>query len=156
MERQLGTLWLDHQQTRKMSLAGSGPMYAAYLLGQQMMHFFQHLYNFMTFEALEPNWDRLLEKMQAAPTIDRVILEHEAFLDIALRECMLTRPSILKQLEVLKSIGLAYVKLSQEFLSFEQLEVKPMNFKKSRRPVVDEVRLSLPSISSTVSCWGNS
>ena len=125
VERQLGTLWLDHQQTRKMSLAGSGPMYAAYLLGQQMMHFFQHLYNFMTFEALEPNWDRLLAKMQAAPTIDRVILEHEAFLDIALRECMLTRPRILKQLEVLKSIGLAYVKLSQEFLSFEQLEVKP-------------------------------
>ena len=33
---------------------------------------------------------------------------------------------------------------------------KPMNFKKSRRPVVEEVRESLPSISSTVSCWGNS
>ncbi|CAH7688572.1 Spc98 family-domain-containing protein [Phakopsora pachyrhizi] len=99
----------------------------------KMLSFIQSLYNFVCFEVLEKNYQKLERRLaEQVDTVDGLLKEHVDFLDTCLKECMLTNSKLLKIYQKLttacsmfssytshftksaNSFNLAFTKLSSE------------------------------------------
>ncbi|CEG44915.1 gamma-tubulin complex component 2 [Plasmopara halstedii] len=96
VERQLCDAWLNHQATKELSLrAALGP---SFCLRQRMLHFQQNFVYYMMFEVISPRWHDFQQKLVSAATVDDILEFQGEFLDICLKECLLTDPDLLRVL----------------------------------------------------------
>jgi gamma-tubulin complex component 2 len=73
-------------------------------LRQRMMHFIQNFMNHVMIEVLEPRWHQLEQDLKNAETVDVVKTLHNSFLDVCLRECLLTNlPQLTMLTELLET-----------------------------------------------------
>lgn len=94
IERCLGRVWVNQKGSKQ-------PMSEirttiAFSLRQRMLNFIQNYQHYMTFEAIEPNWCMMVDKIQSASTIDELLREHNDFIDRCLKDCMLTDLDVLR------------------------------------------------------------
>ncbi|KAG1842874.1 Spc98 family-domain-containing protein [Suillus subalutaceus] len=66
------------------------------LLRARMIALVQQILAFATFEVFEPNWCAPETKSAKATTVDQLLRGHIDFLDICLKECMLTSAELLR------------------------------------------------------------
>lgn len=75
---------------------------AVFVLRSRMLAFVQQLLAFVTYQVLEPNWQRLEKALGLGggrgkvATVDALLRAHEDFLDTCLKECMLTSSRLIK------------------------------------------------------------
>jgi len=107
VERKLLDTWLDHQVTKELNLRfAMGPTYG---LRHRMLHFVQNFVYYMMFEAIEPLWHDLEERMSNVKTVDEILKHHDEFLDSSLDRCLLTKQDLLKILtKLLKTCQLFF------------------------------------------------
>lgn len=79
-----------------------------------MLNFVQSLQYYMTMEVLEPNWLAMEKKLTAVATIDDVLQAHTDFLDISLRDCLLSDRNILRTVSRLMELCLHFSQHMQE------------------------------------------
>ncbi|KAF1778528.1 Gamma-tubulin complex component protein [Phytophthora cactorum] len=90
VERQLCDAWMNHQATKELSLrAALGP---SFCLRQRMLHFQQNFVYYMMFEVISPRWHDFQQQLASAGTVDDILEFQGEFLDICLKECLLTDP----------------------------------------------------------------
>ena len=63
-----------YDSTQSVCSHSEGGLKRAYGLCQRMMHFFHQYLLYVTFEVLEPHWLTLLRQLNAAETLDKVLL----------------------------------------------------------------------------------
>jgi gamma-tubulin complex component 2 len=68
----------------------------AWTLRARMLVFVQQLLYFCTMEVIEPNWAKLMKRLDEVKTVDQLMQHHVDFLDTCLKECMLTNAKLLK------------------------------------------------------------
>ncbi|KAI5813874.1 gamma-tubulin complex component protein [Pyronema omphalodes] len=68
----------------------------AWNLRARMLVFVQQLLYFCTMEVIEPNWAKLMKRLDEVKTVDQLMQHHVDFLDTCLKECMLTNSKLLK------------------------------------------------------------
>lgn len=94
-ERQLGDMWLEHQDDMWRSRTRDFDELERWKLRvskmrHRMLFFVQQVLAFVTGEVLEPNWRDLETKMAKAKTVDQFMRDHFEFLNTCRKECMLT------------------------------------------------------------------
>ncbi|KAG1843039.1 hypothetical protein F4604DRAFT_1908482 [Suillus subluteus] len=86
------------------------------LLTARMIALVQQILAFATFEVFEPNWCAPGTKSAKATTVDQLLRGHIDFLDICLKECMLTSAELLRaysRMTVTCSIFALYTSFTQ-------------------------------------------
>ncbi|XP_030832712.1 gamma-tubulin complex component 2-like [Strongylocentrotus purpuratus] len=96
VERILCNLWVLNKAAKQYTLHSSRWYAAAFALRQRMLHLVQNLQYYMMFEVIEPNWQIMETKLRQVSTIDDVLDIHTDFLNMCLKDCMLTDPELLK------------------------------------------------------------
>jgi gamma-tubulin complex component 2 len=117
LESQLSTCWQTHTRgfvwSHKSSASRSLEIWKrrVWTLRARMLVFVQQLLYFCTAEVIEPNWQKLMARLQDndqegsnAPTtgagvtgtVDELMQDHVDFLDTCLKECMLTNSKLLR------------------------------------------------------------
>ncbi|EEY58484.1 gamma-tubulin complex component, putative [Phytophthora infestans T30-4] len=106
VERQLCDAWMNHQATKELSLrAALGP---SFCLRQRMLHFQQNFVYYMMFEVISPRWHDFQQQLASAGTVDDILEFQGEFLDICLKECLLTDPDLLRVLTRLMMVCMAF------------------------------------------------
>ncbi|GLE06231.1 hypothetical protein PINS_up015473 [Pythium insidiosum] len=90
----LGDAWLTHQSVKE--LAVRAEFGRSFCLRQRMLHFQQNLLYYMTVEVISPRWHAFQRQLAAAETLDDILQHHVAFLDLCLKECLLSDPDLLR------------------------------------------------------------
>ncbi|XP_030382102.1 gamma-tubulin complex component 2 homolog isoform X2 [Scaptodrosophila lebanonensis] len=97
VERQLCKIWKENAITKKFSPHAAELYRSAFTLRQRMMNAIQNLEYYMMIEIIEPNWHIFIEKMKKVENVDNVLSLHQDFLDLCLKNCMLTESSHLNR-----------------------------------------------------------
>ncbi|RLN57004.1 hypothetical protein BBJ28_00017668, partial [Nothophytophthora sp. Chile5] len=106
VERQLCDAWLNHQATKELSLRSAlGP---SFCLRQRMLHFQQNFVYYMMFEVISPRWHDFQQQLATAGTVDDILEFQGEFLDICLKECLLTDPDLLRVLTKLMTVCMTF------------------------------------------------
>ncbi|RLN64304.1 hypothetical protein BBP00_00003556 [Phytophthora kernoviae] len=106
VERQLCDAWLNHQATKELSLRSAlGP---SFCLRQRMLHFQQNFVYYMMFEVISPRWHDFQQQLACAGTVDDILEFQGEFLDICLKECLLTDPDLLRVLTKLMTVCMTF------------------------------------------------
>lgn len=106
VERQLCDAWLNHQATKELSLRSAlGP---SFCLRQRMLHFQQNFVYYMMFEVISPRWHDFQQQLASAGTVDDILVFQGEFLDICLKECLLTDPDLLRVLTKLMTVCMTF------------------------------------------------
>ncbi|KAG7400522.1 Gamma-tubulin complex component 2 [Phytophthora boehmeriae] len=106
VERQLCDAWLNHQATKELSLRSAlGP---SFCLRQRMLHFQQNFVYYMMFEVISPRWHDFQQQLDCAGTVDDILEFQGEFLDICLKECLLTDPDLLRVLTKLMTVCMTF------------------------------------------------
>ncbi|KAG6957621.1 hypothetical protein JG687_00009878 [Phytophthora cactorum] len=106
VERQLCDAWMNHQATKELSLrAALGP---SFCLRQRMLHFQQNFVYYMMFEVISPRWHDFQQQLASAGTVDDILEFQGEFLDICLKECLLTDPELLRVLTRLMMVCMTF------------------------------------------------
>jgi len=110
VERELLDAWTTHMEALRL-LAKSKRRSAAkrarqrlgkaFALRHRMLHFAQSVTHYVMSEVVEARHAALLGRLGAAKTVDDMTTCHDAFLDLVLRECLLTNHDLLKLLAAL-------------------------------------------------------
>ncbi|XP_017066983.1 gamma-tubulin complex component 2 homolog isoform X2 [Drosophila eugracilis] len=116
VERQLCKIWKENSIAKKFSPQAAELYRSAFTLRQRMMNAIQNLEYYMMIEIIEPNWHIFIEKMKKVENVDNVLRLHQDFLDMCLKNCMLTESSHLNR-SIFK-----ICKLCLKFCDFIQLE----------------------------------
>ncbi|KAJ0406521.1 hypothetical protein P43SY_001452 [Pythium insidiosum] len=95
----LGDAWLTHQSVKE--LAVRAEFGRSFCLRQRMLHFQQNLLYYMTVEVISPRWHAFQRQLAAAETLDDILQHHVAFLDLCLKECLLSDPDLLRMIYLL-------------------------------------------------------
>lgn len=113
VERRLCDAWLDHQTTKELSLrAHLGP---SFCLRQRMLHFQQNFVYYMMFEVISPRWHVFQKQLATVETVDDILLYHGEFLDMCLKECLLTDPELLRVLTRLMTVCMTFADSVERF-----------------------------------------
>ncbi|KAG7385097.1 hypothetical protein PHYPSEUDO_001949 [Phytophthora pseudosyringae] len=113
VERQLCDAWLNHQATKELSLrAALGP---SFCLRQRMLHFQQNFVYYMMFEVISPRWHDFQQQLATAGTVDDILEFQGEFLDICLKECLLTDPELLRVLTRLMMVCMTFANSIESF-----------------------------------------
>ncbi|KAI9906394.1 hypothetical protein PsorP6_004825 [Peronosclerospora sorghi] len=113
VERQLCDAWLNHQATKELSLrAVLGP---SFCLRQRMLHFQQNFVYYMMFEVICPRWHSFQHQLATADTVDDILELQGEFLDICLKECLLTDPDLLRVLTKLMTVCMTFASSIESF-----------------------------------------
>ena len=117
LETSLDRAWLDHNKIRSWRHKSSDRRVELWKgrtwnLRAKMLIFVKQLLYFCTAEVIEPNWQRLMDRVNGADTdgsevtvngtrqgnrtVDELMQDHVDFLDTCLKECMLTQGKLLK------------------------------------------------------------
>ncbi|TDH69269.1 hypothetical protein CCR75_002885 [Bremia lactucae] len=106
VERQLCDAWLNHQATKELSLrAALGP---SFCLRQRMLHFQQNFVYYMMFEVISPRWHDFQQQLASGESVDDILEFQGEFLDICLKECLLTDPDLLRVLTRLMMVCMTF------------------------------------------------
>lgn len=98
VEYYLCRVWIANKNAKKFDHSTSELYRAAFTLRQRMMNAIQNLEYYMMIEVIEPVWHSFMQQLAKAKNIDDVVKYHGDFLDICLKNCMLTHPDLLKRL----------------------------------------------------------
>lgn len=110
-------IWKENSIAKKFSPHAAELYRSAFTLRQRMMNAVQNLEYYMMIEIIEPNWHIFIEKMKNVENVDMVLSLHQDFLDLCLKNCMLTETSHLNR---------AIFKLCKICLKFcEFIQVRP-------------------------------
>ncbi|PJF16836.1 Gamma-tubulin complex component 2 [Paramicrosporidium saccamoebae] len=71
------------------------------LIRRQMLHFLQNIHQYLSYEVLEPSWHSLDESITRATGLDEILQVHSKFLDLCLRQAMLTNSKLMRILNLL-------------------------------------------------------
>jgi len=101
LESQLCSAWRDHTAVYTWKHRSKYPEVEtwkrrAWTLRARMLVFVQQLLYFCTMEVVEPNWSKLMKRLDEVKTVDELMQHHVDFLDTCLKECMLTNAKLLK------------------------------------------------------------
>lgn len=101
LESMLSTAWKDHTTLYTWKHKSKYPEIErwkrrAWTLRARMLVFVQQLLYFCTMEVVEPNWAKLMRRLDEVKTVDQLMQHHVDFLDTCLKECMLTNSKLLK------------------------------------------------------------
>jgi gamma-tubulin complex component 2 len=101
LESQLCSAWRDHTTVYTWKHRSQYPEVErwkrrAWTLRARMLVFVQQLLYFCTMEVVEPNWAKLMKRLDEVKTVDELMQHHVDFLDTCLKECMLTNAKLLK------------------------------------------------------------
>ena len=123
LEHSLGATWLEHAKSPAWRARASRAAIAhegdarlrafdelerwrarVFALRARMLAFVQQMHAFVVLDVLEPNWRRLMRRLERRPigtqqgveTVDALLRLHVDFLDTCLKECMLTNGKLLK------------------------------------------------------------
>lgn len=77
-------------------------------LSQKMIIAIQNIEYYMMVEVIEPNFHIFLDQLNHVKNIDEVLTHHENFLQLCLRDCLLTNQTILKSILELCNICLRF------------------------------------------------
>ncbi|KAL7744586.1 hypothetical protein ACLKA6_017100 [Drosophila palustris] len=97
VERQLCKIWKENSIAKKFSPHAAELYRSAFTLRQRMMNAIQNLEYYMMIEVIEPNWHIFITKMKKVENVDNVLSLHQDFLDLCLKNCMLTETSHLNR-----------------------------------------------------------
>ncbi|KAJ9109172.1 hypothetical protein QFC21_000501 [Naganishia friedmannii] len=107
LESLLTSMWMEHRQILWRTRLEAPDMERwkrrIYNLRAQMLQWVQQMLTFTTQDVLEANWKRLEAKLAKVQTVDQLIQDHVDYLDVCLKECMLTTDRLLPPL--MKTIG---------------------------------------------------
>lgn len=94
--RALLDAWTDQMATKDAYSATSRkPLGRAFCLRHRMLHFVHTLTSYVMFDVVETRHDAMLHKLSTElETLDQAIKDHDAFLDVVLRECLLTNHAL--------------------------------------------------------------
>lgn len=113
VERRLCDAWLNHQTTKELSLRSHlGP---SFCLRQRMLHFQQNFVYYMMFEVISPRWHAFQKQLATVETVDDILLFHGEFLDMCLKECLLTDPDLLRVLTKLMMVCMTFADTVERF-----------------------------------------
>jgi gamma-tubulin complex component 2 len=113
VERQLCDAWLNHQATKELSLRSAlGP---SFCLRQRMLHFQQNFVYYMMFEVISPRWHDFQQQLASVNTVDDILEYQGEFLDICLKECLLTDPDLLRVLTRLMTVCMTFANSIESF-----------------------------------------
>jgi gamma-tubulin complex component 2 len=97
IERLLSHVWANFQRLKIHSnTIIVGPLAKSLMLRHKMFHFIQHVQNHLASLVIDQNWDEFLSKQSQTSTIDELLQFHADFLDICLKQSMLTHAKLLK------------------------------------------------------------
>jgi gamma-tubulin complex component 2 len=101
LEGLLSTSWKEHTTVYTWKHRSKYPQVEqwkrrAWNLRSRMLVFVQQLLYFCTMEVVEPNWSKLMKRLDEVKTVDQLMQHHVDFLDTCLKECMLTNSKLLK------------------------------------------------------------
>lgn len=108
VERLLCRVWIANNNAKKFDSETAELYRSAFTLRQRMMNAIQNIEYYMMIEVIEPNWHIFLEKLGRAKNIDEVMLYHQDFLDLCLKNCMLTDSDLLKTIIQLCNICIQF------------------------------------------------
>lgn len=113
VERRLCDAWRNHQTTKELSLrAHLGP---SFCLRQRMLHFQQNFVYYMMFEVISPRWHAFETHLARVETVDDILQCHGEFLDMCLKECLLTDPELLRVLTKLMTVCMTFANSIERF-----------------------------------------
>ncbi|KAJ9107800.1 hypothetical protein QFC19_002705 [Naganishia cerealis] len=99
LESLLTSMWMEHRQVLWRTRLEAPDMERwkrrIYNLRAQMLQWVQQMLTFTTQDVLEANWKRLEAKLAKVQTVDQLIQDHVDYLDVCLKECMLTTDRLL-------------------------------------------------------------
>jgi gamma-tubulin complex component 2 len=99
LESLLTSMWMEHSQPlwRRRLEAPDMERWKRriYNLRAQMLQWVQQMLTFTTQDVLEANWKKLEAKLGNVQTVDQLIQDHVDYLDVCLKECMLTTDRML-------------------------------------------------------------
>ena len=106
--------WKDHQQMKE--IRGLRKEVApSHCLRHRMLHFLQNFVYYMTVEVFSPRSHQLAEELEEANDIDEVLIVHEKFLDLCLKECLLNSQELLRTLTKLTTTCLLFADQMNRF-----------------------------------------
>lgn len=80
-----------------------------------MLHFQQNFVYYMMFEVISPRWHEFQRHLASAETVDDILSLHRDFLDICLKECLLTDPDLLRVLTKLMTVCTTFANSIEAF-----------------------------------------
>ncbi|XP_044734773.1 gamma-tubulin complex component 2-like isoform X2 [Chrysoperla carnea] len=113
VERQICKVWICNKDAKSFGHNEAKQYRGAFTLRQRMLNCVQNLEYHMMVEVIEPNWQAFQTKVTKMVDIDEVLNCHNDFLDMCLKDCMLTNPILLRTVTKLLHICM-------EFCSFIQ------------------------------------
>ncbi|KAF1329891.1 Gamma-tubulin complex component 2, partial [Globisporangium splendens] len=87
------------------SMKHPGP---SFCLRQRMLHFQQNFVYYMMFEVISPRWHDFQKQLTTVETVDDILDYHGEFLDICMKECLLTDPDLLRVLTKLMTVCMTF------------------------------------------------
>ncbi|XP_034491015.1 gamma-tubulin complex component 2 homolog [Drosophila innubila] len=97
VERQLCNIWKENSMAKKLPSNVSELYRSAFTLRQRMMNAIQNLEYYMMTEIIEPYWHLFVVNLKKVENIDKLLSLHQDFLDVCLKNCMLTEQSHLNR-----------------------------------------------------------
>lgn len=106
VEQSLTAMWIDQNTTAWRKLVPDYPELErwrrrVFFLRTKMLAWVQQILAFVTYEVLEPNWQKLESKLAKVSTVDQLLRDHDDFLSSCMKECMLTNGRLMKVASIL-------------------------------------------------------
>eukprot|EP00923_Selenidium_pygospionis_P055558 GHVN01096779.1.p1 GENE.GHVN01096779.1~~GHVN01096779.1.p1 ORF type:complete len:1401 (+),score=148.75 GHVN01096779.1:267-4205(+) len=123
VERRLSEVWQDQQYTKE--LQPSQFFIKSYLTRHRMIHFCQNFVYFVTHEVIEPQWNEFHDALAFCYTLDDIMAAHDRFLDICLRESLLTESELFRSLSKVLTVCGLFAKHALKFSLYGSSEMRP-------------------------------
>lgn len=132
VERQLCNIWKENSLAKK-SPSNVAELYrSAFTLRQRMMNAIQNLEYYMMMEIIEPYWHLFVVNIKKVENIDSLLSLHQDFLDVCLKNCMLTEQSHLNR-AIFK-----LCKICLKFCEFIQHSQRALLDEQPKNPIRDQ------------------
>jgi len=126
VERQLLKVWLCDKHLKKIPNTSAITYKKAFNLRQNMLLFVQNLEYYMFEEVIETQWQFFTSAIQyKVKNVDELLDEQQKFLNLCLKNCMVTNPDLMKSSRYLLELCTEfsdYVLLSKSHLNHLKLD----------------------------------
>ncbi|XP_017775913.1 PREDICTED: gamma-tubulin complex component 2-like isoform X2 [Nicrophorus vespilloides] len=113
VERMVCQVWRSNKVAKSFPLSAARQYRSAFALRQRMLHCVQNLEYHMMVEVIEPHWCVFLQKISKVSNVDEILDCHNHFLNMCLKDCMLTITNLLVIITKLLSICVSFCKFMQ-------------------------------------------
>ncbi|XP_049765554.1 gamma-tubulin complex component 2-like isoform X1 [Schistocerca cancellata] len=108
IEKLLCRVWKKNKMAKLFSNKALIMYTPAFALRMRMLDYVQNLEYYMMVEVIEPNWVNFLSNISKVNNVDEVLVCHSDFLDICLKDCMLTNPKLLRTVYKLLDVCMSF------------------------------------------------